>query len=124
MPISYTIDHENRIVRTMWEGDVTAAHMRAHWLRYLDDPEVMALRRTLSDLRTANLMFSGEELYAVLREVVLPKLVDVEWKTAILVAQPDQFGVSRQYQAFAELYSDDAIFHDVDRALAWLLNDD
>jgi len=124
MPISYTIDRENHIVRTVWDGDVTAAQVRAHWLRYLDDAEVMALRRTLSDIRTAHLHFSGEELFEIIRDIVLPRLADIEWKTAILVAQPDQFGVSRQYQAFADHYSEDAIFHDVERALAWLLDDD
>lgn len=124
MPVSYTIDYENRIVRTVWTGDVTAADVRAHWLRYLDDPVVMALRRTLADLRNANPLFSGEELYELIRDVVLPELEGVGWKTAIVVAEPAQFGASRQYQVFAEIYSRDSIFHDADRALAWLLSED
>ena len=124
MPISYSIDYENRIVRTVWAGDVTAADVRAHWTRYLDDPVVMALRRTLSDLRTANLLFSGEELYELIRDVVLPQLDGVGWKTAILVAEPAQFGASRQYQVFAGIYSHDTIFHDAERALAWLVSDE
>lgn len=120
MPISYTIDYEHRIVRTVWTGDVTAADVRAHWLVYLEDPLVMALRRTLTDLRTANLKFSGEELYELIRDVVVPRLEGVGWKTAILVAHPEQFGVSRQYQVFAR-YSEDSIFHDEERAMRWLL---
>ncbi|MCC6707715.1 MAG: hypothetical protein IT492_09155 [Gammaproteobacteria bacterium] len=122
MPISYTIDDTHHIVRTVWSGDVTAADVRAHWLVFLDDPLVMALRRTLTDLRGAQLKFSGDELYELIRDVVLPRLGDVGWKTAILVAQPEQFGVSRQYQVFAR-YSEDSIFHDEAPALAWLLAD-
>lgn len=120
MPISYTIDYEHRIVRTVWTADVSADDVRSHWLTYLDDPMVMALRRTLTDLRAANLKFTGEELYELIRDVVVPRLEGVGWKTAILVAQPEQFGVSRQYQVFAQ-YSEDSIFHDEARALAWLL---
>ena len=123
MPISYSIDTVHRIVRTVWTDAVTVADLRSHWLRYLDDAVVMALRRTLTDLRAADLQFSGEELYEVIRDVVLPRLEGIGWKTAILVAQPDQFGVSRQYQVFAQ-YSEDAIFHDEARALAWLLAQD
>ena len=123
MPISYSIDTVHRIVRTVWTDTVTVADLRSHWLRYLDDAVVMALRRTLTDLRAADLQFSGEELYEVIRDVVVPRLEGIGWKTAILVAQPDQFGVSRQYQVFAQ-YSEDAIFHDEARALAWLLAQD
>ena len=123
MPVSYSIDTRHRIVRTVWTGAVTCADVRSHWLRYLDDAVVMALRRTLSDVRSADLKFSGEELYELIRDVVLPRLDGVGWKTAILVAQPDQFGVSRQYQVFAQ-YSQDAIFSDEERALAWLLAPD
>jgi hypothetical protein len=123
MPISYSIDTRHRIVRTVWTGAVTGADIRSHWLTYLDDAVVMALRRTLSDLRSADLQFSGEELYELIRDVVLPRLEGVGWKTAILVAQPDQFGASRQYQVFAQ-YSRDAIFYDEARALAWLLAPD
>lgn len=123
MPISYTIDYEHRIVTTVWVGAIDAAEVRRHWLKYLDDPMVMALRRTLTDLREADLKFSGEELYELIRDVVVPRLEGVGWKTAILVSQPEQFGVSRQYQVFAR-YSHDSIFHEAERALDWLLAPD
>jgi len=42
------------------------------------------------------------------------------WHTAIVVANPVQFGVSRQYQAFADRYSKDAIFGNEWDALRWL----
>ena len=43
-----------------------------------------------------------------------------DWKSALLVEGPRQFGLTRQYQVFAESYSKDAIFHDADSALEWL----
>ncbi len=86
MPISYSIDSEHRIVRTVWTGEITAADIRNHWLHYLDDAVVMALRRTLTDLRAADVKVSGEEIYELIRDVVVPRLDGVGWKTAILVA--------------------------------------
>ena len=35
---------------------------------------------------------------------------------------PVQFGVSRQYQVFAERYSADSIFGSEDEALRWLMD--
>jgi hypothetical protein len=81
---------------------------------------VLALRRTLVDLRGANLRFTGKELSSLVSHVVIPVLKGRDWKTAIVVEQPIQFGVSRQYHVFAEQYSTDCIFHDDDEALLWL----
>ena len=48
----------------------------------------------------------------LVRAVAVPGVNGKEWRTALLVGDPIQFGVSRQYQAFAEMYSNDAIFRD------------
>ena len=41
----------------------------------------------------------------------------------ILVERLLQYGISRQYQVFAEFFSHDSIFCDSDEGLQWLLND-
>jgi hypothetical protein len=121
MPISYTIDHERQIIVEAWTGDVSAADLATYWQYYLADATVMAIRRTLVDLRGCTITFSGEELADLIERIVTPILDERAWRTAILVEQPVQYGVSRQYHVFAERYSHDAIFHSYDEALCWLL---
>jgi len=45
-----------------------------------------------------------------------------DWRTATVTESPVQYGVSRQYQVFAEGFSVDAIFTDPDEAMTWLLS--
>jgi hypothetical protein len=116
----YSIDKALGVVFEVWRGDVTAADLQRYWEAYLANPEVLAVRRTLVDLRGANIRFTGSELSNLVSAVVIPTLNGRDWKTAIVVERPVQFGVSRQYQIFAESYSTDCIFHDPDEALRWL----
>ncbi len=120
MPIQYCINRDESLIEETWSGKVSAADLRSYWQVYLADPEVMRLRKTLVDLRGAKIEFLGHELDALIASVVLPALGELEWKTAIVVNNPVHYGVSRQYQVFAERYSQDAIFHDLDIARAWL----
>jgi len=121
MPISYTIERSAGVILEVWEGEVTAADLRRHWQVYLADPDVLALRQTLVDLRRADIRFSGVELSDLVSSVAVPILKGRDWRTAIVVERPVQFGVSRQYQVFARCYSSDAIFYDYDDALRWLV---
>ena len=120
MPISYSIDQQKQFIVETWSGDVAATDLAAYWRQYLADPEVMAIRRTLVDLRNCTILFTGSQLSALVQSIVLPNLKGRDWKTAIIVDQPVQFGVSRQYHVFAEAYSVDSIFNDPDTALSWL----
>jgi hypothetical protein len=119
-PISYSVDLAQGVIFEVWRGDITAADLRRYWGTYLADPEVLSVRRTLVDMRAATILFSGNDLSNLVASVVIPALGGRDWKTAIVVEQPVQFGVSRQYQVFAERYSRDSIFHDPDEALRWL----
>ena len=121
MPITYSIDHDRRIIFEIWTGEITAADLGEYWKRYLADPDVMAIRRTLVDLRQCRILFKGTDLSDLVKSVVIPKLEGRDWKTAIVADEPVQFGVSRQYQVFAENYSQDSIFPEPEAALAWLL---
>ena len=120
MGITYSIDDNQGIIRETWTGDVSALDLATYWGHYLADPRVLSIRKTLVDLRDATPTFSGQQLSSLIREVVDPALKGRDWKTAIVVAQPVQFGVSRQYHAFAQHYSTDSIFSDPTAALAWL----
>jgi hypothetical protein len=120
MPITYTIDHDQKLILEVWTGEINAVDLAEYWKRYLADPNVLALRRTLVDLRQADIRFSGADLDALIRSIVHPILAGRDWKTAIVVDKPAQFGISRQYQVFADLYSKDAIFRSIEEARHWL----
>ena len=81
----------------------------------------MSCRRTLADIGDAEIAFTGPELRTLVRTIAEPRLAGRAWTTAVVVGAPVQLGVARQYQVFAENYSTDAVFEDVDEALAWLL---
>lgn len=120
MPIQYQIDALTGIIEETWNGAVTIGDLRAYWTTYLADPEVLALRRTVADLRAAVIEFTGNELDDLVQSLVVPIVGDRVWKTAIVVSHPVQFGVGRQYQVFAGRYSHDSIFDDLHQAKAWL----
>jgi hypothetical protein len=120
MPISYAIDRENGCIVETWTGDVTAKELAAHWRRYLADPEVLALRRTLVDLRHCRILFSAAELSQLVERLVLPALHGMNWRTAIVVGDPIHFEISRQYHVVAESYSQDSVFSTPEAALTWL----
>ena len=121
MPITYSIDDAVGIIRETWTGDVSAEDLGNYWRHYLADPRVLGLRITLVDLRHANPTFSGSQLRDLIVRIVDPILKGRDWRTAIVVDTSSQFGISRQYQVFADHYSRDAIFHDLESAQAWLL---
>jgi hypothetical protein len=120
MPITYTIDRREKLINELWTGEIDAKCLEAYWRRYLDDPDVLEIRRTLVDLRQAEILFKGSELDNLIKTIVLPVLNGRDWKTAVVVEKPVQFGVSRQYQCFADHYSKDAIFYDLEKAHTWL----
>lgn len=122
MPITYSIDRENRVIEEKWTGTIGKDDLADYWKRYLEDPLVLDIRRTIVDLQEAVIIFTGHQMEALITSIVLPALKGRDWKTAIVVDKPHQFGVSRQYQVFAGRYSKDAIFNNMYDARAWLLS--
>ena len=120
MPISYSIDEENNCILETWTGMITASDLGAYWRHYLADPDVMAIRRTVVDLRECRILFSGEQLAELVESIVLPQLNGLDWKSAIVVTDPIQFEITRQYHILAESYSRDSIFDSPKAAMEWL----
>lgn len=120
MPIAYIVDHDRNLVIETWTGDVTRAELAAHWQTLLTDPAALAVRRTVVDLRQSTPLINGRDISDLIAGIVMPHLGNRHWITALVVDKPVMFGISRQYQALAERYSRDAIFHNIDDALAWM----
>lgn len=121
MPITYRIDHDKNVIFETWTGSICAADLQAYWKDYLADPEVMEIRRTIVDLRAAIMDFNGNELRSLVQSIVKPALGGKEWTTALVVLGGSvEFGVSRQYQVFAESYSKDSVFETIADAEKWI----
>jgi hypothetical protein len=120
MPISYSIDRENRCIHETWTGVITAADLGDYWRRYLADPVVMVIRRTIVDLRQCRILFNGEQLAELVEDIVLPLLNGKSWRTAIVVGDRVQHEISRQYHVFAESYSRDSVFETPEAAMEWM----
>lgn len=122
MPITYSIDREEKIIMETWVGTVDKDVLAEYWKLYLDNPDVMEIRRTIVDLRESEIIFTGSQLQHLVNSIALPALNGRAWKTAIVAKNSLQFGISRQYQVFAEVYSEDTIFNSIDEARDWILS--
>ena len=120
MPIVYSIDRENGCIVETWTGDVKAQELATHCRPNVHDYELLALRRTLVDLRNCRIAFTAAELSQLVERLVLPVLHGMNWRTAIVVGDPNHFEISRQYHVVAESYSQDSVFSTPEAALAWL----
>ena len=120
MPVTYQVSNPDGFVKAVWIGDISSADLRDHLGRLLRDETAMALRKSLSDLRAATLLFSEQDLQLAVREVVAPLLKGKDWISAIVVRTPTQFQMGSKYQGFALAYSNDSIFSNLDEAKRWL----
>lgn len=124
MGIAYQVDSDRGLVLTTWDGPIRAADLQAHWSTFLEDLTVLCLRRSVADIRRARIMFTAIELHRLIRTVVTPRMDERGWRTGIVVADPLQFGVARQYGMYAWKYSTDQIFYDPELAAGWALDTD
>lgn len=85
---------------------------------------MLRIGRALTDVRQAELGFSGEELAEAVETVAAPALRGHHWRAAIVVRSPVQFGVSRQFEVFAQQFGENGIFYDPAEARRWLLEEE
>lgn len=120
MGITYFIDEESSALYEKWEGPLRREDVANYWRFFSNNAKAIACTRNLVDIRDAEILFTGEELEKLVHDYLLPLAGIAETKTAILVAQPVQIGVSRQYQVFKQTTGEDALFSDETEAWAWL----
>jgi hypothetical protein len=121
MPITYQVDQDRRLIYETWTGEVEAKDLGNYWKRYLADPAVLVIRRTIVDLRGTTIKFNGSELEVLIETIVVPALGSRKWITALVVRRGSvEFGVGRQYHVFAERFSRDSIFFTMAEAEKWM----
>lgn len=122
MPISYVIDKQQKLVRTMAGGVLTDADLIEHKRKLIDDPQFEPGMRELSDVRNVEeLRVTPAGIWSMMMidERDAPKLKS--FKLAILVSKDSVFGMARMYQSLTEKNIPSiGIFRDDKEALTWL----
>lgn len=118
--IRYVVDTMAEVTWEQWTGNVGQADLAAHWQMLLKNEDVIQRRRTIVDLTRATIDLRGQDLQSLIDDIVVPLLSGKTWITAIIVNSAFQHGFSRQYGAFADMYSVDQIFRSEADALAWI----
>jgi hypothetical protein len=121
MNITYKIDSSQGVIIEKWYGSVDVEDVAALWKLKLADKNVLACRGTLADLRDCQLQFSGDELRCKIRTILFPSVGARKIKTAILVSEPLQYGVARQFLAYSDEIGDGQVFTNEIAAYKWLL---
>ncbi|MFN7957876.1 MAG: hypothetical protein U0P46_06110 [Holophagaceae bacterium] len=124
MGIVYRVDSKAEIVFTTWTGQITSTVLGDFYRSVLNDKAALRFRRSVTNIQDADLLFTGEEFSHLVHTIVEPVLKGLGWITTIVVKEGDkvQWGVSRQYQAFAQRFSESVIFTDEASAITYLQN--
>jgi hypothetical protein len=120
MGITYEVDASKGVVFERWLGAIAGPDIVDHWMLLATDKEAMACGRSVADIRECALQVSGEELRYLVTFVLGPVLEGRHWKTAVLVREPVQFGMAREYQTLAGVFKEDAVFTDLPAACQWV----
>ena len=102
MPFSYEIDKERKLVLAKFSGFVSLDESRAFHAALLADPDFSPDMNRLSDARDAENTLSPEEM----RRLTAESRLAPAQRTAIVARRDVVFGLSRIYQALADLRGD------------------
>lgn len=121
MPVLYEFDAQRGVVRTRCVGDVGFEEVIAHFRELEGDAALPARLDVLLDLTALESVPESDQLRSVAGEVEQFQK-RVEWGACAVVASSDLlFGMSRVFQAFAEVHFTDAsVFRELPEAERWL----
>jgi hypothetical protein len=121
MGFTLRVDEELRVVFVKAAGAVTARDLCLNWLELIENPLTSALRRTLVDLRDADISIDLQDLHLLIEQLVRPRIGDTIWTAALIVGNPSSREMAQNFQLLAQSFSRDRVFEDEERALEWLL---
>ena len=122
MPVTYTIDKNERVIRTQCIGMVTLEEVVAHFRELERDPECRAPLDVLLDLSRIDSLPSAREIRAVALE--LKTIQNVRLDTCAIVAVRDAvFGMLRMFEVMVQGYFRAIrVFRATAEAEAWLVS--
>ena len=121
MPVTYTIDANQRLIRTRCVGDVTYDEVAAHFRSLVDDPDVPGYLDVLLDLSELGSLPETHQLENVARDVQKAS-AKVRFGACAIVAQRDAlFGMMRMFEVIARTYFREIqAFRLMEQAESWL----
>jgi hypothetical protein len=125
MPITYQIDAERRLIRTVAAGDVTLEEVLGHLRDVEADPGLPADANGLADLRECTSLLTTEQVVSI--EPALRRLGGkMRLGACALVASRDAlYGMLRMFEMLSESqFAAIRVFRRLDEAEAWLRSRD
>lgn len=120
MGYTYSIDDDRRVIFVKCTGLVTVRDLCSHWIAFLEDPGTFAVRRTLVDLREADMSISFQEMHFLIESLVKPCIRRTTWSGALVVSDSAAQSMAQDFHLLAQSFSNDRVFTDADAALEWL----
>ena len=119
MPISYRIDPDARLVRTVANGVLTDAELRVHKDQLAADPAFETGMHQLSDVRVIErLDVSADGVRSLVAHDARHAERFAGHRMAIVASEDVVFGMARMYQTMSSV--EVGVFRTVDEALAFL----
>lgn len=123
MPITYSLNREHDLVVTRFTGRPGDDEFLELYDRLLHDPDYRLGTNELADVREADRLDVTAEGLRKIDEMHRRRYAgsDAGFRTAILTARDQPFGVARMYQAFSEEGPEHVLVsRSPEEALAWL----
>lgn len=123
MPIERRIDHERQLVLGTWSGIIGMPQLRDALERLIADEALMAVGRSLTDLRDVQFSISTADIRDSELGIIAPRLGAKKWRIAMLVRDELQYGICRQFLSLTSAHVTGEVFTVESDALAWVLGD-
>ena len=120
MPIQYRIDPDSGVIFRRFTGDITYQDLEQHWRVLLADPDLPDPLTIIADMRECRLQVHGDEISSLVIDVIEPRLGRRRWFSAVVVAAPVQYGITKQFIAYSHGCGVTDVFYDMEEAVAWL----
>jgi hypothetical protein len=120
MPIQYRIDPDSGVIFRRFTGDITLQDFEQHWRSLLEDPALQEPLAMIVDMRECRLLVHGDELSSLIVNVIEPRLGRRRWFSAVVVAAPVQYGITKQFIAYSHGCGITDVFYDMEEAVEWI----
>jgi hypothetical protein len=121
MPVTYTLDPKQRLIRTRCVGNVILPEVLAHFDELARDPNAPGLFDVFLDLSEITSMPAGFQIAAVAEQIKKTSQI-VRFNACAIVAPEDAlFGMLRMFEVLAEPYfGATRVFRNSAEAETWL----
>lgn len=127
MPAEHIIDHQQKIVSTVWHGDANDLELVSTFSRYLQDihPQCLEPYDEILDFSEAGRVSASNECIKTLARMSAARDVEgIKTRLAIITGRTFTFGLARMYATYRDLYSENSkevrVYLHRSEALEWI----